>query len=52
MLFMRNKLKKIDTIQSFSEVINKNLLYIDKTKQIHDLINNVNSVFLKRPRRF
>jgi hypothetical protein len=47
-----NKLKKIDTIQKFSDIINNNLLYIDKTQQIYNLITSINSVFLKRPRRF
>jgi hypothetical protein len=36
-----NKLKKIDTEQSFEKIINNNLLYIDKTKQIYNLILSI-----------
>ena len=39
-------------IQTFSKVINKNCLYIDKTKHAIDLIENYNYAFLSRPRRF
>ncbi|MDR1109217.1 MAG: AAA family ATPase [Deltaproteobacteria bacterium] len=38
--------------QDFSEIITKNLLYIDKTKVIYDIITKGKSYFLSRPRRF
>ncbi len=39
-------------IQTFEKIINKNLLYIDKTKIIYKLINEGSFYFLSRPRRF
>ena len=39
-------------IQTFSEIINQNYLYIDKTKYALDLIEDYKYVFLSRPRRF
>ena len=39
-------------IQTFSEIINRNLLYIDKTGLIHQLITAGKVYFLSRPRRF
>jgi hypothetical protein len=39
-------------IYTFSEIINENYLYIDKTKIALNLINNNKYVFLSRPRRF
>jgi hypothetical protein len=39
-------------IQSFSEIRNEDYLYIDKTKEIIDLIDSYKYVFLSRPRRF
>ncbi|MFH0735896.1 MAG: AAA family ATPase [bacterium] len=39
-------------IQTFEKIINDNLLYIDKTKIIFELIKNNNYFFLSRPRRF
>ena len=39
-------------IQSFSKVIKQNLLYVDKTQLIHELINSGDYFFLSRPRRF
>lgn len=39
-------------IQTFSEIINKNYLYIDKTKEISALIEDGKYFFLSRPRRF
>ncbi|MDR1576987.1 MAG: AAA family ATPase [Deltaproteobacteria bacterium] len=38
----------------FSEIRNKNLLYIDKTKYIHDILSDIEykNWFLARPRRF
>jgi len=39
-------------IQTFEKIIEGNYLYIDKTKEIFELINTYNYVFLSRPRRF
>ena len=40
-------------IQTFSEIINKNYLYIDKTKEAYELIESgTKFYFLSRPRRF
>jgi len=39
-------------IQTFSEVINENYCYVDKTRIIYELINNGKYFFLSRPRRF
>ncbi len=39
-------------IQTFSEIINENYLYIDKTAIAYSLIDNFKYVFLSRPRRF
>ena len=39
-------------ITTFSEIIEKNYLYIDKTQIAYDLIKNYKYVFLSRPRRF
>ena len=39
-------------IQTFSEIIQKNYLYIDKTKEALELIQNHKYTFLSRPRRF
>jgi len=38
--------------QHFAGIIQEGLLYVDKTKQIFDLINTGNLYFLSRPRRF
>ena len=47
------QLKKLPIgIQTFSDIINENYLYIDKTKYALDLIENYKYVFLSRPRRF
>ena len=46
-------LKKLPVgIQTFSEIINDNYLYIDKTAIALDIIENNKYVFLSRPRRF
>ena len=46
-------LKKLPVgIQTFSEIIQKNYLYIDKTKEALELIQNHKYTFLSRPRRF
>jgi len=39
-------------IQTFSKIIEDDYLYIDKTKEALELINNYNYSFLSRPRRF
>ena len=40
-------------IQTFSDIIKNNYLYVDKTKKIFDLVKNPKGVyFLSRPRRF
>jgi hypothetical protein len=39
-------------IQTFSEIINEDYLYIDKTGLAYSLIDNFKYVFLSRPRRF
>ena len=39
-------------IQSFSEIVNKGYLYIDKTERIAELLNSGKYFFLSRPRRF
>ena len=47
------KLKRLPIgIQTFSEIIEENYLYIDKTKIALDLIKNYKYAFLPRPRRF
>ena len=38
--------------QNFEEIIKENLLYVDKTRQIFELINGGKLYFLSRPRRF
>jgi hypothetical protein len=38
--------------QTFSKIIENNLLYVDKTKYIYNLINKGVCYFLSRPRRF
>lgn len=39
-------------IQTFSEIINENYVYVDKTQIAYNLINEFKYVFLSRPRRF
>lgn len=39
-------------IQTFSEIRERNLLYVDKTRQIHDVISVGKYFFMSRPRRF
>ena len=39
-------------IQTLSQIIKENYVYIDKTKEAFDLIENFKYVFLSRPRRF
>ncbi len=39
-------------IQTFKKIIDGDYLYIDKTKDIYELITNNSYIFLSRPRRF
>ena len=39
-------------VQTFEKIINKQQLYIDKTKEIHRLIQSGGYYFYTRPRRF
>jgi hypothetical protein len=39
-------------IQTFSEIITENYLYVDKTKEITELLQGGKYLFLSRPRRF
>jgi len=53
MVNTNNRLKKLPIgIQTFSEVIEKGYLYVDKTKHAFELIDSYKYVFLSRPRRF
>ena len=48
-----NTMKKLPIgLQTFSEIIEENYLYVDKTKYALELIENYKYVFLSRPRRF
>ena len=38
--------------QNFKEIITQNLLYVDKTRQVYELIQEGKLYFLSRPRRF
>ena len=49
----KNKLKRLPVgIQTFSEVINLDCLYIDKTEYIWNMVHLSKYIFLSRPRRF
>ena len=39
-------------IQTFSKIINENMLYVDKTELIYKMVQSYSYVFLSRPRRF
>ena len=39
-------------LQTFSEIIEENYLYVDKTKNIYELISTGKTYFFSRPRRF
>ena len=39
-------------IQTFSNIINENYFYIDKTDEVLEVINDSKYIFLSRPRRF
>jgi hypothetical protein len=46
-------LKKLPIgIQTFSKIIEGDYIYVDKTKEVLELIENYSYVFLSRPRRF
>ncbi|MEA2047877.1 MAG: AAA family ATPase [Campylobacterota bacterium] len=50
---MKNTLKKLPIgISTFSEIIEQNYLYIDKTKEAYELMTSYKYAFLSRPRRF
>ena len=50
---MENKRLKLPIgIQTFEKLRNRNCVYVDKTKYLVDLIDNVDICFLARPRRF
>ncbi len=47
------KVKKLSLgVQSFSKLIEKGYIYVDKTAYIYDLISKNDYYFLSRPRRF
>lgn len=49
----QNTLKKLPIgISTFSHIREENYLYIDKTQEAYELINNHKYIFLSRPRRF
>ena len=50
---MGKQLKRLPTgIQTFSEIIEGNYIYVDKTALIYQLTHNHKYVFMSRPRRF
>ena len=51
---MENKtLKQLPVgIQTYSEIVDRNCLYIDKTEYIYRMVNHSKYIFLSRPRRF
>ncbi|MGM9804591.1 MAG: AAA family ATPase, partial [Muribaculaceae bacterium] len=47
------KLKPLPVgIQTYSEIVDRGCLYIDKTEYIYKMINFSKYIFLSRPRRF
>ena len=38
--------------QNFEEIIREDLLYVDKTEQVYNLVQKGSLYFLSRPRRF
>lgn len=46
------KIKYPIGIQTFSDIITEGLFYVDKTKEVYDLVDKYRYVFLSRPRRF
>ncbi len=49
---MAERIKYPVGIHTFSEIINENYLYVDKTALVYELIDRYKYVFLSRPRRF
>jgi len=50
---MKNKLQKLPIDQSSFEIIREdNLLYVDKTRYIHEMLETGRYFFMSRPRRF
>ncbi len=49
---MTKRIKYPVGIQTFSEIITKGYLYVDKTEYIYNLLDSSKYVFLSRPRRF
>ena len=49
---MGNEIKYPLGIQTFAKVIQEDLLYVDKTALIHDLVSRGSVYFFSRPRRF
>ncbi|MCF0191678.1 MAG: AAA family ATPase, partial [Marinilabiliaceae bacterium] len=49
---MTNRTKYPIGIQTFSEIVEENYLYVDKTEYVYNLTHNSKFVFLSRPRRF
>ena len=48
-----NELKRLPVgIQTFSDIIEDDMLYIDKTEYIWNMIHPSKYIFLSRPRRF
>lgn len=48
-----NQLKRLPVgIQTFTDIINREMLYIDKTKYIYRMTELSKYIFLSRPRRF
>ncbi|MCL2115736.1 MAG: AAA family ATPase, partial [Methanobrevibacter sp.] len=39
-------------VSTFSKIIDGDYVYVDKTQKLHEMINNGESYFLSRPRRF
>ncbi|MBR4267118.1 MAG: ATP-binding protein [Bacteroidales bacterium] len=39
-------------IQTFSEIVNRNCVYVDKTELIYKMVSSQKYIFLSRPRRF
>ncbi|MEZ4528034.1 MAG: AAA family ATPase, partial [Desulfobacterales bacterium] len=53
MAVMKNKLQKLPIDQSSFEIIREdNLLYVDKTRYIHEMLETGRYFFMSRPRRF
>ena len=49
----KKQLKRLPVgIQTFSTIMEENMLYVDKTEYIWKMIHTSNYIFLSRPRRF